>query len=322
MKIGVIGTGRIGKHHAEILRKRQVSVAAFDPYMDETWAKRHNIDVHPSLQALMQSSVDALVIASPSDQHIEHLLMAADHNKHVFCEKPIGLDLNDIQKAIDAMAKRRLKLQVGFNRRFDKSFSRLKQAIQQEMGQPHVIKITSRDPACPPLAYVKSSGGIFLDMSIHDLDMARFLADSEVKSIAALGSCLIDKNIEQYHDVDNAVIQLRFANGTMAVIDNSRQAVYGYDQRLEVYSEKQCLKAENTQVSALKCYQDHSIYQGKLADFFLDRYKEAYETQMDAFLAAVFEDKPVAVTGQDGYEAVKLAYAAKRALHEKAVVSL
>src|SRR5436190_8525461 len=242
LKIGLIGAGRIGLQHAEHLTSRIPSadlVMVADAYEEAArlcadrcaipFATRdyHAILDHPDIQAV--------VICSSTDTHARIIEEAAQAGKHIFCEKPIALDLSTIDRVLDAVAHAGVKLQIGFNRRFDASYRRVRQAVEHsEIGRPHRIHIISRDPAPPPIEYIRVSGGLFLDMTIHDFDMARFLIGSEVDEIFAMADVMIDPAIGEAGDVDTAVIMLHFTNGVIGTIENSRRAVYGYDQRVEV----------------------------------------------------------------------------------------
>ena len=235
-RIGIIGAGRIGKLHAEHIKyhlpQYQLHALA-DPFLDKQWAEKLSVPCL-SLQVedvLFHQDLDAIIIASPSHLHLEHIKAASESGKAIFCEKPIGLNEKDIRATLKIVRANNTLLQLGFNRRFDPSFANVQNRVKAgEIGVPHVVKIaTSRDPACPTKEYCASSGGIFMDMSIHDFDMARFLMQSEVVEVYATGSVLINPDFEQFfeqfNDVDTAIIQLRFVNGALGVIDNSRQAV-------------------------------------------------------------------------------------------------
>jgi myo-inositol 2-dehydrogenase/D-chiro-inositol 1-dehydrogenase len=214
-------------------------------------------------------------------------------------------------------------LQLGFNRRFDPSFSYLQKRVQAgEIGVPHVVKITSRDPACPTKEYCATSGGIFMDMSIHDFDMARFLTRSEVIEVYATGSVLINPDFKQLNDVDTAIIQLRFANGALGVIDNSRQAVYGYDQRIEVFGSEGMLLAANQVEHAVTQYSKAATATANPQYFFLERYQQAYIAELTSFYDAWANNKPSPVAGEDGLSALRIAKAAKQSLETQLPVVL
>src|SRR5512135_129651 len=253
LNVGVLGAGRIGRVHAENLAYRipEARVVAIADVILEAAQKLggdlgiQNVYADPRA-ILDDKAIDAVIICSSTDTHAQLMEDAAAAGKHIFCEKPIALDLAKIDHALDAVEKAGVKLMVGFNRRFDPSFQRVRELVSSGvLGDPHILRITSRDPAPPPISYVKVSGGIFLDMTIHDFDMARYLMGSEVEEVYAAANVLVDPEIGKAGDVDTAVITMRFANGALGVIDNSRQAVYGYDQRVEVFGSKGVATAQN-----------------------------------------------------------------------------
>ncbi len=253
-KVGIIGAGRIGRVHGTSITYHIPNAeikAVMDVRLDgvREWADSLGIqDVYDDYMPIINDpEIDAVLVCSSTDTHAEISMAALKAGKHVFCEKPIDYDLDRIRQVLEVAANANVKFQVGFNRRFDHNFARIRQTtLDGTIGDPHIIKITSRDPEPPPVEYVKVSGGIFLDMAIHDFDMARFQAGSEVTEVYAVGNCLVDPAIGEAGDVDTAITTLKFENGVMAVIDNSRQAVYGYDQRVEVFGSKGPLKRETT----------------------------------------------------------------------------
>ncbi|MGE5642747.1 MAG: inositol 2-dehydrogenase, partial [Byssovorax cruenta] len=243
LRFGVIGAGRIGKIHAENLATRipgaQVSAIA-DVDLKAAQDLTDRLHVPMALEdyhaILSDPNIDAVAICSSTDTHADIIVEAARAGKYIFCEKPIAYDLEKIDAALEEVDKAGVKLQIGFNRRFDPNFRKVRTMIAEgKIGTPHIIRITSRDPAPPPLSYVKVSGGMFLDMTIHDFDMARYLSGSEVEEIYAVAGVMVDPAIGEAGDVDTAIITLRFANGAIGTIDNSRKAIYGYDQRVEVF---------------------------------------------------------------------------------------
>lgn len=319
-RIGVIGAGRIGKLHAEHIKYHLPQfklLAIADPNLDKKWADNLSI---PCLSnkvedVLFHSELDAILIASPSNLHLEHLQAASESGKAVFCEKPIGLHKDDIISALKLVKANNTLLQIGFNRRFDPSFAHLQKRVQAgEIGAPHIVKITSRDPACPPISYVATSGGMFMDMTIHDFDMARFLTQSEVVEVYATGARLINPDFEAYNDVDTAIIQLRFANGALGVIDNSRQALYGYDQRIEVFGAKGMLQAANQVEHSVTHYTQTSTAAANPLYFFLERYHQAFIAQLHSFYESWANNKPGAVSGEDALKALEIALAANQSL--------
>lgn len=316
MDVGVIGAGRIGTLHLSFLSRHHGVdfIAVYDPCLDRQWSEQQGFIACPSEEALFARSLDAVVIASPSDQHLSHIQLAAQCNCAILCEKPIGLDLEGIQQTLAIVEKYHAFLHIGFNRRFDANFAALKQSIVASKATPQVLKITSRDPHCPPADYLKRSGGLMIDMAIHDFDMACFLAAAQPVSIQAMGSCTVDKGLAAFGDIDTAVTLIRFDNGAMAIIDNCRQAVYGYDQRVEVYTNQQQWIVDNPRQHAVESWHASGQQTAALPPFFLARYQQAYQQQMHIFLESVKQQKPPVVTGQDGFTAVKIALAATESL--------
>ncbi len=259
--------------------------------------------------------IDAILIGSPSSEHAPQLIECAEAGKHIFCEKPIALDPEIIRNALAEVDKSGVKLQVGFNRRFDPNFAAVQQQVASgALGEPHIIRITSRDPAPPPAEYVAGSGGMFLDMTIHDFDMARFLSGSEVTEVHAYGAVLIDPEIGKAGDIDTAVISLKFANGALGIIENSRKAVYGYDQRVEFFGSKGAAMADNNTPTSMVVFNESGTIRDKPLYFFLERYEAAFIDEMKAFVNAIREDKTTAVSGKDGLAPVLIALAAQDSL--------
>lgn len=324
MKVGVIGTGRMGCLHIKHLLAHQMieSISVYDPHLDYDWAREKGLNIEKSESALLNSEIEALFISSPNEYHTSHILAGAKTKKAIFCEKPIGLDIDEIKKALAICEKEQVMLQVGFNRRFDIGIRRLKEQIPLSVGEPHVIKITSRDPAIPSAAYLENAGHLFMDMTIHDFDMVRYLAGCEVTEIYAHGSCLINQDIKNNTHIDTAVVQMRLENGAMAVIDNSRQALYGYDQRVEVFSNQGTLRTENQYESQVKSFNEKGVVLSPFKSFFIERYEDAYVTQLDAFITSVKEQKKPSPNGYDGLQAVRLAQAAITSLKQKKVMKL
>ena len=330
LKIGVIGAGRIGKIHAgniaRFIPQAKLEGIADIKLTDEqkTWAQSLGarlVSTDPEV-LLKDPSIEAVVICTSTDTHADLVIAAAHAGKHIFCEKPIDLTVAKVKAAIEAVKKADLKLQIGFNRRFDHNFARIREhTLAGGIGEVQMIKISSRDPAPPPPAYVAVSGGIFIDMMIHDFDMARFQAGSEITEVFAAGSVLVDPEIGKAGDVDTALVTLKFANGAIGVIDNSRKAVYGYDQRVEVFGSKGAAIAENDLPNTVKLYNEAGVIGEKPLYFFLERYKGAFIDEMTAFVDAVQNDKPVAVRGEDGLENMYAALAAGKSLKEKRPVT-
>ena len=330
MKIGLIGAGRIGRLHGELLTYHiptaKIKTVA-DLYIDnvEQWANQLNIlSVTADYRDILNDSeIDAVLICSSTDTHAQLIVEAAQAGKHIFCEKPIDFNIKKIRKALNAVAAAGVKLQIGFNRRFDHNFKKVREIIENgKIGNVHVVKITSRDPAPPPLEYLKVSGGIFLDMTIHDFDMARYLSLSEVEEVYAQGTVLIDPDIGKAGDIDTAVITLKFKNGAMGVIDNSRQAVYGYDQRVEVFGSKGYVEVQNDVPDSAKLITAEGVISEKPLYFFLERYQMSYVQELKAFIDAILNDTEPPVTGNDGLQPVLIGLAALKSLKENKPVKV
>ncbi|AYO30096.1 inositol 2-dehydrogenase [Biomaibacter acetigenes] len=324
IKIGIIGAGRIGKMHAENIRANFSNVeikSVADLFADKIkdWANSigiNNIFVDPAM-ILEDEEIDAVLICSSTDTHSRLIMDSARAGKHIFCEKPIDFNLERIHQALDSVEKAGVKLQIGFQRRFDPSFRKAFEMIRQgKIGDPHILKITSRDPQPPPIDYIKVSGGIFLDMTIHDFDMARYLSGSEVTEVYASGAVLVDPAIGNAGDIDTAVVTLKFENGAIGVIDNSRRSTYGYDQRVEVFGSKGCVSVSNDILTNTVLSDENGITSDKPKYFFIERYKDAYIEEIKAFFDSILNDKQPPVTGIDGLEPVIIGLAAKKSLVE------
>lgn len=330
IKIGVIGAGRIGKLHAENLVHRipdaNVSaIADVVPSAAQATAEQLGIPIATAdyHDILTDPNIDAVAICSATDTHAQIIIEAAEAGKHIFCEKPIDHDLARIDTALAAVDSAGVKLQIGFNRRFDPNFRAVRDAIVTgKLGDPHIVRITSRDPGPPPVEYIRVSGGIFLDMTIHDFDMIRFLMDSPVTEVFAAGSVLVDPAIGAAGDVDTAVITLRFENGAIGTIDNSRKAVYGYDQRVEVFGSKGAIAAENNTPYRATLSDETGVHSPNPLHFFLERYNDAYIAELQSFIDAVKNDTATPVTGADGRAPVVIGLAALKSLRENRPVRL
>ncbi len=325
VRIGMLGAGRIGKLHATNLVNAVPDaevVMIADPFMNEAteeWAKGLGVtNVTKDSEAVFTNpDVDAVFICSSTDTHAEFIVKAAEAGKHIFCEKPIATDIKVIEDALAAVDKAGVKLQVGFVRRFDHNHKKVRDTVASGMlGAPSIVKVTSRDPEAPPMAYVKVSGGIFMDMMIHDFDMVRYLSGSEVTEVSAYGTVMIDEEFKKYDDVDTAIVMLKFENGAIGVIDNSREAPYGYDQRTEVHCAKGCVQVANDLNDTSMISTADGVICEKPTWFFLERYNNAFIAETNAFVDAVLNDKEVPVGGIDGLMPVKIAKAAKISLDE------
>jgi len=330
LKMGLIGAGRIGRLHAEHLTSRIPSadlVMVADPFEEaaRSCAERYGIPSYGRdyRVVLDHPDIQAVVICSSTDTHARIIEEAAQAGKHIFCEKPIALDLPSIDQALDAVKRSGVKLQIGFNRRFDTNYRRVHQAVEQgKIGRPLVLYIVSRDPEPPPIEYIRVSGGIFLDMAIHDFDMARYLVGSEVEEVFAQANSISDPIIAEAGDVENALVMLLFANGVIGTISNSRHAVYGYDQRVELLGSAGAISTENNYPNTAIISDAHSVRRDLPLHFFVERYTESFIIEMMAFVDAVLRDEPVPVDGNDGRVPVVIALAANRSLVEHRPVRL
>ncbi len=330
LNVVVIGAGRIGRLHAENLVTR-ISGARLSGIADVALETAREIATDLNIPTavadyrdlLADPSVDAVLICSSTDTHTQIIQEAAAAGKHVFCEKPIDYDLDRIGQTLAAVEKTGVKLQVGFNRRFDPNFRKVRQLVAAgKVGEPHILRITSRDPAPPPISYIEVSGGIFMDMAIHDFDMARYLMGSEVVEMFAAGAVLVDPEIGGAGDIDTALISLRFENGAIGAIDNSRKAVYGYDQRVEVFgSEGMVLVGNNTPDTHVYSNRE-GVHSSLPLYFFLERYTDSYVAEVQEFVDCIRNDTPPPVNGTDGLIPVVMAMAAQRSLDENRPVKL
>lgn len=329
VRVGIIGSGRIGRIHAGNLCNLPdadlIAIADVVPESAARCAEACNIaNVYSSHRKLLENSnVEALVICSNTQSHAMLIEEAASFGKHIFCEKPVALDIRSIDKALHAVATAGVKLQIGFQRRFDPSFRKAREMISAgEAGNPHIVRITSRDPEPPPLDYVRTSGGLFLDMTIHDFDMVRFLVPDEIAEIQAFGSVLVESAIGIAGDVDTAVTVIKFAGGTLAIIDNSRKCAYGYDQRVEVFGSRGMISVGNIAAVTTLSSNESGMHGPLPLHFFTERYADAYLEEMKSFLQAILLDRVPEVTGLDGRVPVVMAHAALRSLHEHRPVRL
>lgn len=328
--LGLIGTGRIGGLHAEHLRFRLPTadlrvVTDLDRNSAQACADRCGIPrvVADHREILADADIQAVVVCSPTDTHADIIEAAAAAGKHVFCEKPIEVDLQRIDRVLGSVADAGVLLQIGFNRRFDANFQRIRKAVAEgEIGAPHQLHIISRDPAPPPVAYIRQSGGIFLDMTIHDFDMARFLIGSEVEEVYATGGVRIDPAIGEAGDLDTVTILLKFADGTVGIIENSRKAVYGYDQRIEVFGSKGSIQAGNNYPNTCVTAGAAGVGRDLPLNFFMDRYTRSYLDEMAQFLEAIVTGGPSPVSGADARVPVVMARAARRSVEENRPVKL
>jgi myo-inositol 2-dehydrogenase/D-chiro-inositol 1-dehydrogenase len=322
LRIGVIGAGRIGRVHAPNLVRRVANaqvVALAD--IDRSAARELGEPLGiPAIltdyrEILSDASVDAVFLCSPTDTHVQMAVEAAKAGKHIFCEKPIDQRVEGIREVISAVEAAGVKCQVGFNRRFDRNFWRIYEAVGKgEVGAVQVVKISSRDPVAPSVSYAQTSGGIFADMMIHDFDMVEHLANSRVAEVCASGACLIDPKLGEVGDVDTSVVMLRLESGALAVIDNSRQAVYGYDQRIEVFGSKGMISADNETADNTTLSTADGVYRAKPLWFFLERYTQAFVQEEQGFVDACLTGGRVLISARDSLSPAAIAIAAGKSL--------
>lgn len=332
LNIGIIGAGRIGKVHLESISyhvKNATVTAMADPFMNEETEKlirSYGVSkvTKDYKDILNDKDIDAVLVCSSTDTHAAISIEAINAGKHVFCEKPVDHSIEKIQAVADALNEHpNIKFQVGFNRRFDHNFAAIRKAYDDgKIGEAHILKITSRDPEPPNPAYIKVSGGIFLDMTIHDFDMACFLTDSDVEELYVNSAVLVDPAIGEQGDVDTAIITMKMADGALAVIDNSRKAAYGYDQRAELFGSKGMVATSNDTVSSAVISNADGVTGEKPLFFFLERYMESFSEEMRQFTEAVINDTEVPVGIHAGLQSVKIGLAARKSVEEHRPVKI
>lgn len=330
LRIALLGAGRIGQVHARTIVQRVPSarlVAIADPMPDAAanLAARFGVSTVSTdcLAHINDADIDAVMICTPTDTHAAYIKAAAAAGKHIFCEKPIALDLAETDNALAAVSAAGVTLQIGFNRRFDANFVRMHQAVADgTIGTPKIIHIISRDPAPPPISYIKVSGGIFLDMTIHDWDIARFLMGSDIEEVYVQGAVTVDPAIGAAGDIDTHVTLLRFANGAIGTIDNCRQAVYGYDQRAEIFGSAGSIETANNYPNNTTLSTATAVSRDLPLNFFMERYAEAYAAEIESFVHSVSTGMPAAVTGYDARKALIAGLAAWRSYRERRPVRL
>ncbi len=329
IKIAVIGTGRMGSVHARNLARlipEADLVAVCDLRLDvaqaladELGVKRVVRDYH---ELLADQDIEAILIATTTNTHAFIMKDVAAAGKHIFCEKPLALDLATIDDALATVDQAGVKLQVGFNRRFDKSFKQVHDIVASgDIGKPCILRIASRDPEPPSVEYARGSGGMFLDMTIHDFDMARYQV-GEIEQVYALGNVLVAPQLAEVNDLDTTLVTLKFTNGAIGVIDNSRQAVYGYDQQLEVFCSNGNARADNEAENTVVRGTKDGYHSARPPYFFMARYAPCYVEEVRQFIECVRDDKPTPTNGHDGRMAVVLGYAAWKSYRENRPVKL
>jgi len=327
LNIGMFGAGRIGIVHARSIagnnRSKLVAVTDLLPQAAHSLASEYGAAPMSADEILADSNIDAIVIASSTNTHVDLIEAGIKAGKAVFCEKPVDLDLNRAKACLDVVSGQDKPVMIGFNRRFDPNFTTLKSAFDAgEIGKGELLTITSFDPAPPPLDYVKVSGGLFCDMAIHDFDMACWLFDAVPETVNATGACLVDPEIGKAGGIDTAVITLRFADGRIATIRNSRRAAYGYDQRLELLGEKGLLSAGNVLENTVIKSTVDGINSAKPEYFFLERYMRSYGIGWAGFVDAVLDGKEIPISVNDGVNALAIAEAAGLSLEQGRAVEL
>lgn len=331
VKIGVLGAGRIGRLHlANLVQSVPAAeaVAIADPFLnDDTIAFAAGLGIAKCFRdpqdIFADPEIEAVFVCTSTDAHAEMIQRAAAAGKHVFCEKPIHTDLSKIREAIAATEKAGIKLQVGFVRRFDHNHKKVHDVVASgKLGRPHIIKVCSRDPDHQPMSYIATSGGIFMDMTIHDFDMVRYLSCSEVTEVCAYGAALSGEGYDQYGDVDTAIILMKFANGALGVIDNSRASHYGYDQRTEVHCDKGCVQVSNDLDNQAMISTGETVEISKPTWFFLERYNNAFIQEAKDFTNAILNDTETPVGAKDGLMPVAIAMAAAKSFREGRPVKL
>ncbi len=329
VNIAVIGTGRMGTVHVKNLARQipdanlvalcDLRLEVAQALADELGIARVVRDYH---ELLADPSIEAVLIATNTETHPMIVRDAAAAGKQIFSEKPLGFDLKEIDDTLAAVEKYGVKLQVGFNRRFDKSYQRVHDTVASgEIGKPCILHLISRDPEPPSMEYLRGSGGMFLDMSIHDLDMIRYQV-GEVEELYAIGNVLIAPEMKEFGDLDTTLITVKFTNGALGTIDNSRQSVFGYDQRLEVLCTDGVALAANESETTFHKGDRGGFHSAKLPYFFMQRYAPCYIEEVRRFIESVAEDKPVAINGNDARMANVLAMAAQKSILEKRPVKI
>jgi myo-inositol 2-dehydrogenase/D-chiro-inositol 1-dehydrogenase len=326
--VGVVGAGRIGRMHTENLVHAVPEAfvkAVASPHLDDEWARSLAIPVRSVDNAAVfdDPEIEAVVITAPSGLHCELIRQAAEAGKHVFCEKPVAFEPEAIENVQRLAEEAGVLLQVGFNRRSDPSLLDLMEAVRGgQIGDVHTVRVTNRDPKAPPIDFVKRSGGLFFDFVIHDFDTVRFLSGSEIVEVYAVGGVLVDPDIGAAGDIDTAVLSLRLASGALAVIDNSRQAVYGYDQRFEVFGSAGSVAVNNTTPSTRVVSTTGGVVGRTPHGGFVSRYREAFVAELRSFLAAVRGGGPVAAGAGDALAAVRAACAASESFNQQRPVRM
>ncbi|MEP1206998.1 MAG: inositol 2-dehydrogenase [Rhizobiaceae bacterium] len=327
VRFAILGVGRIGQVHGNAIASVKTAhlVAVSDPVQQaaEAMQAEHGCDIRSIDDIAVADDIDAVVICTPTDTHADLIEKFCRAGKAVFCEKPIDLDLQRVRTCLQVVEETNGRLMVGFQRRFDPDFMALKAAIDQgEIGKVEMVTLTSRDPGPPPNDYISRSGGIFRDMTIHDFDVARWLLEEDVETVQAAASVLVDPQIGELGDHDSVNVILRTASGRQATITNSRRALYGYDQRIEVHGSDGSVSAENHHNARIQVANEKGYHRPALLDFFMSRYMDAYAAEISSFVECVSSGATPKTTGQDGYLALALAEAAIKSVDQQRVVNM
>lgn len=329
IQTAIIGMGRMGKIHLENLSRKikdiEVVSVVTPSYNGQQFALNNGIkNVSDDIDIILKNpEIDAVVICSPNSTHSEYAIRCAKAGKAIFCEKPIDMSLKKAHETISIISELNIPIMIGFNQRFDKNFSKVKDAISKgRIGNIRNLHIISRDPLPPPISYIEKSGGLFKDMTIHDFDMARFIIGCEVVEVFAYGDCLIDPAIGAAGDIDSATVLLKFENGALATIENSRESKYGYDQRLEVFGSEGVIQVENPLKSNVKILSKTGTATDRHLNFFMDRYESSYLEEMQSFASSLIDKKPMPVSGEDGIKAMVIAEAANKSLLENMPIKI
>jgi len=329
IKIGIVGLGRIGKVHLfniqQLISGASVIAACSRSEKSLEYAKQYSVKgLFTSFDDMLsEGGIDAVIIASPTALHFEHLKLAIAAGKHIFCEKPIDLSIENVKEIKSLLDANPVKFMVGFNRRYDPNVLKIKKELNEgRLGALQSVKIISRDPGPPPMEFIKTSGGLFLDMAIHDFDLARYLMNSEITEVYSTASVFGDLPLETVEDVDTAVTILKFKNKGFATIENSRNSTYGYDQRIEVFGEKGLLSAQNKSDDSVYFANNSGFHRPKPVGFFIERYKESYINILDSFVQCLEQNKDLELTFQDGLQSLAISLAAKKSSKQNRTVLL
>ncbi|HEM7799521.1 inositol 2-dehydrogenase [Burkholderia cenocepacia] len=325
IEVALFGAGRIGKIHAANLARqpgvRLRYVVDVNEQAASELAARHGARVADVDDAIADPAIAVTVVCSSTDTHADLILKSAEARKHVFCEKPVDLTLERARQCAQAVSAAGVVSMIGFQRRFDPTFSAVKRRIDTgEIGSPEMLIVTSRDPGAPPLDYIRHSGGIFKDMLIHDFDVFRWILDDEAETVHATGSCLSDRRIADAGDVDSTAVTIRTTKGRLCQINTARRAAYGYDQRFEVLGSDGMLQAGNLRPTEVTAYAKDAVSTDLPEAFFLERYRQAYALEIEHFFAAIRDGEPVRTTVADGVKALELAEAATVSAREGRIV--